>query len=97
MNIRLIAVEAGDALKYDTTVNEIDRIGSAVFPFQRDEFPLDSITSVRAKHIYNWLNPHAPLHIKLKGAAEIGLFNSHDRYSRPAIHERNPPRTGCKL
>jgi uncharacterized protein (TIGR02391 family) len=55
MNIRLIAVEAGDALKYDTTVNEIDRIGSAVFPFQRDEFPLDSITSVRAKRIYDWL------------------------------------------
>src|SRR5438105_3404507 len=55
MNIRLIAVEAGDALKYETTVNEIDRIGSAVFPFQRDEFPHDSITSVRAKHIFDWL------------------------------------------
>jgi uncharacterized protein (TIGR02391 family) len=55
MNIPLLAVEAGDALKYDTTVNEIDRIGSAVFPFQRDDFPHDSITSVRAKHIYDWL------------------------------------------
>lgn len=55
MNIRLIAVEAGDALKYDTTVNEIDRIGTAVFPFRREEFPHDSITSVRAKHIYDWL------------------------------------------
>ena len=55
MNIRLIAVETGDALKYDTTMNEIDRIGSAVFPFQRDVFPHDSITSVRAKRIYDWL------------------------------------------
>ena len=35
MNIRLIAVEAGDALKYATTVNEIDRIASAVFPFAK--------------------------------------------------------------
>lgn len=55
MNIRLIAAEAGDALKYSTTVNEIDRIGSAVFPFLRDQFPHDSITSVRAKRIYDWL------------------------------------------
>jgi uncharacterized protein (TIGR02391 family) len=55
MNIRLIAIEAGDALKYDTTLNEIDRIASAIFPFQREDFPLDSITSVRAKRIYDWL------------------------------------------
>ena len=55
MNIRLIAVEAGDALKYDTSVNEIERIGSAVLPFRRDDFRLDSITSVRAKRIYDWL------------------------------------------
>jgi uncharacterized protein (TIGR02391 family) len=55
MNIRLIAVQAGDALKYDTSVNEIERVGRAVFPFQRDEFPEESITSVRAKLIYDWL------------------------------------------
>jgi uncharacterized protein (TIGR02391 family) len=55
MNIRLIAIQAGDALKYDTSVNEIDRIGSAVFPFRRESFPEESITSVRAKRIYDWL------------------------------------------
>jgi uncharacterized protein (TIGR02391 family) len=55
MNIRLIAIQAGDALKYDTTVNEIERIGSAIFPFRREAFPEDSITSVRAKRIYDWL------------------------------------------
>jgi hypothetical protein len=37
------------------SVNEIERVGSAVFPFRRDEFPEDSITSVRAKRIYDWL------------------------------------------
>lgn len=55
MNIRLLAVQAGDALKYETSVNEIERNGSAIFPFPRDEFPENSITSVRAKHIYDWL------------------------------------------
>jgi uncharacterized protein (TIGR02391 family) len=55
MNISLIAIEAGDALKYDTSVNEIDRIGGAVFPFTRDEFPNNSITSARAQRIYDWL------------------------------------------
>ena len=55
MNIRLIAIQAGDALKYDTAVNEIERIGCAVFPFRREEFPEESITSVRAKRIYDWL------------------------------------------
>lgn len=38
-----------------SSVNEIDRVGSAVFPFQRDTFPHDSITSVRARRIYDWL------------------------------------------
>ena len=55
MNIRLIAVEVGDALKYSTTLNEIDRIGGAIFPFQRDDFPNDAITSSRAKRIHDWV------------------------------------------
>src|SRR6266705_2094258 len=55
MNIRLIAVEVGDALKYSTTLNEIDRIGGAIFPFRRDEFPNDAITSSRAKRIHDWV------------------------------------------
>jgi uncharacterized protein (TIGR02391 family) len=54
MNIRLIAVEVGDLLKWNTSVNEIDRIGGAVFPFRRDTFPNESITSVRAARIYDW-------------------------------------------
>lgn len=55
MNIRLIAVEVGDTLKYSTTLNEIDRIGGAIFPFRRDDFPNDAITSCRAKRIYDWI------------------------------------------
>jgi hypothetical protein len=55
MNIQLIAVEIGDALKYDTSINEITRIASAILPFQHDHFPNDAITSQRAKLIYDWI------------------------------------------
>ena len=55
MNIRLIATEVGDALKYNTSVNEINRIGKEVFPFPCDIFPNEVITSQRAILIYNWI------------------------------------------
>jgi uncharacterized protein (TIGR02391 family) len=55
LNIRLIAVEIGDALKYDTSINEINRIGQAVFPFQRAHFPNDAITSQRAHLVHDWI------------------------------------------
>ncbi|MCE5229560.1 TIGR02391 family protein [bacterium] len=54
-NYRVIATEVGDALKWDSTVNDIDRIGSALFRFRYEDFPNQAITSERAKHIYNWI------------------------------------------
>lgn len=48
---RLIAIELGELLKWDTTVNEIRRIASALFPFVVETFPNDSITSTRAQCI----------------------------------------------
>ncbi len=55
MNIRLIAVQAGDALKYSTTVNEVDRIGLAVLKVRKESFANDAITSVRAQHVHDWV------------------------------------------
>ena len=55
MNHEVVAVEVGDALKYDTSVNQINRTGQAVFPFSKQSFPNDQITSVRAKQIYDWI------------------------------------------
>lgn len=55
MNLRLIALKVGDLLKYDSTVNEIGRAASAMFRFQREAFPHESITSQRAQLIYDWL------------------------------------------
>jgi uncharacterized protein (TIGR02391 family) len=55
MDARLIAVQVGDALKYSTSVNEIDRIGGAVLKIPKDSFPNAAITSVRAQGIHDWV------------------------------------------
>ena len=55
MNIRLVALTIGDALKYDISVNEIGRAASALFCFERESFPHDSITSQRAQLVFDWL------------------------------------------
>lgn len=55
MNYRLVAIEVGDLLKYDTSVNQINRTATALFQFQQESFPNDSITSVRAKTIHDWI------------------------------------------
>ena len=55
LNYRLIATEIGDALKYESSVNEINRIAKAVFRFDRESFPTEGITSARATLIYEWI------------------------------------------
>jgi uncharacterized protein (TIGR02391 family) len=55
MNYRLIATETGDLLKYDTSVNDINRKATAIFRFQKEAFPNTAITSVRAQTIYDWI------------------------------------------
>ncbi len=42
-------------LKWNTTINEINRIAKATFEFSVSSFPNDSITSERAQLIYNWI------------------------------------------
>lgn len=55
MNYQLIATQLGDLLKYDMSVNEINKIARAIFNFEASSFPNDSITSVRAQRIYDWI------------------------------------------
>ena len=55
VNFKLIAIKLGDELKYNITFNEIDRMARAVFDFEVSPHPLDSITSVRAQSIYDWV------------------------------------------
>lgn len=54
-NYRAIAIEVGDGLKYDTTVNEVNRIASALFRFPCEPFPNEAITSVRAQLVHDWI------------------------------------------
>lgn len=51
----MFAIELGELLKYDTTLNEIGRAANGLFAFEQEEFPIDSITSSRAHSIYNWM------------------------------------------
>ncbi len=53
--LKLAAIQIGDLLKWDTSLNEIERIASGVFPFTRESFPSEGITSSRARLIYEWL------------------------------------------
>jgi len=55
MNYRLIAIQVGDLLKYDTTINDINRAANSVFRFLKEDFPNESITSTRAKLIHDWI------------------------------------------
>jgi uncharacterized protein (TIGR02391 family) len=73
-NPKLAAIRIGDFLKYDTSMNEIDRIASAVFPFAREEFPSEGITSVRAQRIYEWLMTR--FKHKLSDAEKLHLLES---------------------
>jgi uncharacterized protein (TIGR02391 family) len=55
MNYRLIATQVGDLLKWGTSVNQINKTACSIFSFQQENFQNDSITSVRAQIIYNWI------------------------------------------
>ena len=50
-----IALQVGDFLKNSTTINEINRAAQSTFDFQRIDFPLESVTSSRARLIYDWI------------------------------------------
>jgi len=54
-NYRLIAVQVGDALKYQTSINEINRVAGAIFRFRCESFPNEAITSSRAQLVHDWI------------------------------------------
>ncbi|MFN4196460.1 MAG: TIGR02391 family protein, partial [Caldimicrobium sp.] len=55
MNYKLIAIQVGDLLKYDVSINEINRAADSVFDFEVESFPNENITSARAQTIYDWI------------------------------------------
>lgn len=55
INWKLIAIELGDGLKYQTSLNEIGRMASVVFDFDVSAHPHPSITSSRSQTVYDWV------------------------------------------
>lgn len=55
MNFRLLATQFGESIKYDTTINEVGRIFSALSDLKLKNYPNDSITSSRSQLIYSWV------------------------------------------
>lgn len=55
INFKLIATNLGEGLKYDTSINEINRTAKAVFDFEVESHSHESITSSRSQLIYDWV------------------------------------------
>lgn len=55
INYRHIATQIGDSLKYSITVKEIDRVGQSILRVSKEHFPNDSISSVRAQTLFDWV------------------------------------------
>jgi hypothetical protein len=55
LNFKLMGVKLGEGLKYQTTINEINRMASVVFDFDVSSHPHNSITSSRSQTIYDWI------------------------------------------
>ena len=55
MNYKLLATQFGESIKYDTTINEVGRVFSAVSDLKLNNYPNDSITSSRSQLIYSWV------------------------------------------
>lgn len=52
---KCIAIQVGELIKCDVSINHINCIAKAIFNFNLEHFPNDSITSERAKLIYDWV------------------------------------------
>ena len=55
INFKRIAIELGEGLKYQTSLNEIGRMASVVFDFDVSPHPHPSITSSRSQTVYDWV------------------------------------------
>ena len=54
-NYRLVAVQVGDLIKWDSSLNEIGRAAAATLPCAKQSFPNESITSRRAQLVHDWI------------------------------------------
>jgi predicted nucleotide-binding protein len=55
VDFSLIAVKFGDSVKYNSSINQINRIAGAIFNFEKIYFENKNISSSRAQEIYDWI------------------------------------------
>ena len=55
LNYKLIAISLGEDVKWESSINQIGRIGSACFSFEAQDHPHESISSQRAQFVYDWV------------------------------------------
>ncbi len=55
VNFKLLATKIGEGLKYDVSLNQIQREASAILNFPVSAHPNDAITSQRSQVLYNWV------------------------------------------
>ncbi|HWY36317.1 MAG TPA: TIGR02391 family protein [Nitrosopumilaceae archaeon] len=55
VNFRLVATFVGNSLKYETSINEIDRFGTSILKILPENFSNSAITSKRAQNVFNWI------------------------------------------
>ncbi|MFM2198743.1 MAG: hypothetical protein RLZZ505_2175 [Verrucomicrobiota bacterium] len=55
MQAKPLATDLGEALKWTTTVRDVERNAKALFPCQRTSYPNEAITSQRSQLIYDWV------------------------------------------
>lgn len=71
MNYKLIATQFGESIKYETTINEVNRIFMALTDEVYKEYPNESITSARSFMVYNWVNTIADSNLEEKEKISI--------------------------
>jgi len=91
-NFRLIGIKLGEGVKYTTSINEINRIASAIFNFEVSSHPHESITSSRSQLIYDWVMTLAEQPIEEKKKLQllqefINALTSEDSPLRNLIKE----------
>lgn len=55
INYKLIATQFGESIKYDSTLNEIDRVFLSLTNVTIEPYPNPAITSKRSQEVYNWV------------------------------------------
>ena len=55
LNYKLVATQLGESIKYESTINEINRIFLSLTNLRFEEYLNPAITSIRSQTVYSWV------------------------------------------